>query len=119
MHRAAIPDLWTSLTKVNAFVGLLKSFVETGSASLIRTWNGAHVSCLAVKRPPARSTDPDPLLSWKRLAVAVRANARTLAPDDEADLLRFADLLEGLAELETSQAAAASVSALALSNRSI
>ncbi len=73
------------------------------------------MSCLAVKYPPAHSTDPDPPLSWKRLAAALRTSAHEIDAESADDLLEFAKLLEALAELEASQAA----SELAAPNRSI
>lgn len=42
---------------------------------------------------------PDPL-SWTAIVASVRTQAAGLPPEDAEDLLRFADLLEGFAELE-------------------
>jgi hypothetical protein len=57
------------------------------------------VSCLAehLHEPLAQADDP---LSWESLATTVRGHARTLPRAEAEDLLSFADLLDGFAELE-------------------
>ena len=57
------------------------------------------MSCLAQRlhEPLAEIDDP---LSWESLAATVRKHARGLPLREAEDLLSFADLLDGFAELE-------------------
>jgi hypothetical protein len=57
------------------------------------------VSCVQ-HRFPQVPTETDDLLSWTSIAAAVRGHARTLPPGEAEELLSFADLLDGFAELE-------------------
>jgi hypothetical protein len=57
------------------------------------------VSCLPLRHRFPNSSEDD-LLSWSGIAAAVRGHARSLAGDEAEELLKFADLLDGFAELE-------------------
>jgi hypothetical protein len=59
------------------------------------------VSCVPLKhRFPEPYEDTDHLLSWTGIAAAVRSHAHGLTSEEAEDLLGFADLLDGFAELE-------------------
>jgi len=59
------------------------------------------MSCVPVQhRFPKAFDETDDLLSWKGIAAAVREHARPLPPAEREELLNFADLLEGFAQLE-------------------
>ena len=59
------------------------------------------MSCVALQHdfPEAVSGNED-LLSWSRISAVVRSHSRSLPGYEAAELLDFADLLDGFAELE-------------------
>lgn len=58
------------------------------------------MSCVPVYQHFESSDDTDDPLSWANVAGAVRNHALSLPPNDADALLKFADLLEGFADLE-------------------
>jgi hypothetical protein len=58
------------------------------------------VSCVPVYHRFEPSDDTDDPLSWTSIAAAVRNHAVARPLDETQDLLAFADLLDGFAELE-------------------
>ena len=58
------------------------------------------MSCTPLRHRFPDSFATDDLLSWTGIAAAVRSHAQSLAKEDAEDLLKFADLLDGFAELE-------------------
>jgi hypothetical protein len=59
------------------------------------------MSCDALQhRCPEAFSKNDELLSWSTIAAAVRNHSRSLAGHEAEELLDFADLLDGFAELE-------------------
>lgn len=58
------------------------------------------MSCVPVQHRFPRASETDDLLSWTGIAAAVRSHARTLAPAEAEELQKFAELLDGFAELE-------------------
>ena len=58
------------------------------------------MSCVPLRHRFPNSSDGDDLLSWRGIAAAVRSHAESLPADEAKDLMEFADLLDGFAELE-------------------
>jgi len=58
------------------------------------------VSCIPAHHRFEPSDDTDDPLSWSNVARAVRNHALSLPLSDTDSLLKFADLLEGFADLE-------------------
>lgn len=59
------------------------------------------MSCAALQhRFPEASFETEDLLSWRSIATLVRRHARGLPGTEAEEMLSFADLLDGFAELE-------------------
>ena len=59
------------------------------------------MSCVPLQhRFQETSSEDDDLLSWSSIAAAVRNRARALPAHEAEELLGFADLLDGFAQLE-------------------
>lgn len=59
------------------------------------------MSCLPLQhRFPEASSEEDDLLSWRSIAAVVRTHANTLPIGEGEEMLSFADILEGFAELK-------------------
>jgi len=60
------------------------------------------MSCAPLRHrfPETSSNDADSLLSWTSIAAVIRKHARELPGSEADEMLDFADLLDGFAELE-------------------